>query len=843
MTLNNQPIDKVLELLKQINMTNDAVLKKALLEKFKKKFPENLDWLDMISEENSKQQEQGKEPFNNHLPDIEGFSLERVLGSGASGKVFSAIDLSTNKKVAIKVPMQFLTKDQMRRFQHESLLLSRLSHKNIARIHDVGLIENEQLPFISMEYVDGLKINNYCQQQGFNHRQIITLFKQVLDAVQYAHNQGVVHRDIKPDNILVDKEGIVKLLDFGIAMVTDNSTQQLTQLTKTGEIVGTLAYMSPEQVSGQNSQDTRTDVYSLGVVLYQLLSSSLPHKLDANQIFSAISQIIEDLPIKLKTQNNKVDLDLATIVHHAIEKNPDQRYQSPRDFKNDLDNWVDGNAITVKHNTLWHSVKYIAKKHKTLVAGSALAIVGLVTGLIFAISFALKEQQAREIAETSAKTSKKTVEFINELFASADPENAYGEKLTLLQVVDSADVALTGQMQGEEVVEANIRNTLANVFTSIGQYEKAQKQIDKVKQLLGNLDDLKSNRELKYHLVLNQIGINTYKNKYKENIEFIKQELGEGNFLEQEKLAIKTELANSLLSDGSLTEADMTIDKVLEEYQFLDLDNDSNELYAQVTKAMVLDKMGKFKESKTIYEKVKTRRLETVGIKHPKTLTLLNNLATVERNLGNTDKAIELLNQIVAIKKEVLGEAHLSTLVSQSNLLVIMIEDGQLQEADVFSLQLTNNLKQSLGALHPRTLEVKSMRAYLLEDLGKLEEAELNYKETLVQYDKAGTVSGTGLALLQNNLAMLLMKQAKFKESKTMFLDLIDNIDNSLGKEHVYFAIFIGNYGELLIKMKKFDEARPLLKQSLEKLTATFGETHQRTVKAKERLDLLPKNE
>ena len=312
----NNNTEEIIKALQNISAAKNQEAKTVLIAKFKHDFPENLDWLDMLADD----KEKAFEKYQSHLPEISGYEIIKSIGSGASGQVFLAKDLTNNKKVAIKVPMVFLTADQMHRFEHESRLLSRLSHPNIAHIDKTGLIEKDNLPYIVMEYVNGKNIHRYCRDKNLGFKQIIELFKQVLDAVQYAHNKGIVHRDLKPENILVNENGEVKLLDFGIALTTDNSTQQLTQLTKTGEIVGTLAYMSPEQVSGHDELDTRADVYSLGVILYQLLSDSLPYEVDAGKIFSAISQIIEDLPKKLTTQNQKVDARLATIVHHAIEK-------------------------------------------------------------------------------------------------------------------------------------------------------------------------------------------------------------------------------------------------------------------------------------------------------------------------------------------------------------------------------------------------------------------------------------------------------------------------------------------------------------------------------------------
>ncbi len=845
--------EAIIKALQNISAAKEQGIKEVLIAKFKNDFPDNQDWLDMFSDNSVNEFEK----YQAQLPEIEGYEILKNIGSGASGKVFLARDLSTDELVAIKIPMLFLSPEQMHRFAHESRMLSRLSHPNIARIDKTGMIIQDELPFIVMEYVKGKTIHQHCKDNQYNFKKIIELFKQVLDAVQYAHNKGIVHRDIKPENILVNEQGEVKLLDFGIALATNNATQQLTQLTKTGEIVGTLAYMSPEQVSGNDDLDTRADVYSLGVVLYQLLSDSLPYQVDAGKIFAAISQIIEDLPKKLTTQNHKVDANLATIVHHAIEKSPEERYQSPRDFKNDLDNWIKGEGISVKQQSLWYSLKHLAKQHKAIVTGAALAVLGLILGLVFAVSFAfkeqkaraladslaIKEQNARHIAQTNEKTSQKTIEFINELFASADPEKIYGEKLTLLQVIDNAENTLKSELKNEFEVEVKIRETIIGVYFSLGQIDKVKKQMLKIKKVIPEIKSLESQKTHKFNLVMLQSGINIYENKFEKNIKYLERLVKSHEFDKQRISFLQVELSNSLFSSGKLESGLALITSTLDELYNTPNVDDKVLHNALSSKAMILDKMGDFKKSKHIYEKLKDSSIKAYGMKHPKTLTLFNNLATVERGLGHLAEAEKLFKKIIKIKQEVLGKNHLSTLVSQSNLLAIIVEQKKLQEADSFSLELTKKLEKSLGLTHKRTLEVNNMRAYLLEDLGKLAEAEKIYRSTLNKYKMDGVTTGPGLISLQNNLAMLLMKQSKYQESDKIFSQLIDNINVSLGKEHIYYPIMIGNYGELLLKMKRYKQAKPLLELSIKRLTQAFGENHQRTIKAKKRLVELAKHE
>ncbi|MEZ5496211.1 MAG: serine/threonine-protein kinase [Gammaproteobacteria bacterium] len=828
------------EIARRLEEIQKSSEKKSLIEKFKNDFPDKIEWLNAFSHDDAKKYQSSK-----NVPEINGFQIQKVIGMGANGKVFLATENQTGESFAIKIPLQLLSEDQMHRFHHESRLLSSLTHKNIAQVYQTGVIENSELPYIVMEYVEGENIFYYCQNHTLTSQQKVKLFIQILDAIQYAHNRGIVHRDIKPDNILVTKDQQVKLLDFGIATATENSTQQLTQLTKTGQIVGTLAYMSPEQVSGLDTLDTRADVYSLGVVLYQLLSGSLPFKIDANQIFSAISKIIEDLPTKITAANNSVDSELATIVHHSIEKKADNRYQSANEFKRDLLNWLNDEPISVKSNyTLWYTLRHLARKHRALFTGTILAILGLISGLVFAISFAVKEQQARKIAETNALTNQRTVDFINEIFSSADPENVYGEELTVLQLIDNAERSLEYQLQGETEVEARIRTTIAGVYAGLNQTESALKQLEKVRNLLPELKEVQNYHDFYYAVNFIEGKINLALNNTNENIELLNQLIKESENYPVDKHQAQVALANTYLQAGDVDRAQVLLEEITQAPVSEDFPlNHISRLFAQNSYALLFDKLGNYKKSKELYEKNLISHIEFYGEHHMQTLIIRNNLATVEVRMGNTQRAEEMFRKVIEGKSEILGEYHLSTMVSKANLLSVLVTSEQFELADEYSKQLLADLEQHIGELHPRTLDVKNMRAYLLEDMGQLSEAEQLYRTTLKQYSENGIVKGPELFSLQNNLAMLLMKEEKLDESKQIFAELLENIEEYLGKEHIYYAIFIGNYGELLMKLKEFKAAKPLLQKSHDKIVESFGENHQRSIKAKKRLEQLAQSE
>ena len=275
------------------------------------------------------------------LPErIGDYEIVRLIGQGGMGVVYEARQQSPRRSVAIKLlhPMH-ATPDRLRRFRRESELLGRLQHPGIAQIFEAGTYEagRGMQPFFAMELVEGVDIRKHCEQHELDRCQRIELLARVADAVQYAHERSVIHRDLKPDNVLVSSDGLPRVLDFGIARASSQSATLSTIVTEEGQLVGTLAYMAPEQLSQATDAVTpQIDVYALGVLAFELLVGRLPHALEDLSISQTIALLATTEAPRASTLNAELRGDVETILGKALESDPQRRYASASALAGDL---------------------------------------------------------------------------------------------------------------------------------------------------------------------------------------------------------------------------------------------------------------------------------------------------------------------------------------------------------------------------------------------------------------------------------------------------------------------------------------------------------------------------
>jgi formylglycine-generating enzyme required for sulfatase activity len=304
------------------------------------------------------------------------------------GVVYLAEQATPRRLLALKVLRDGVSGDSLTRFRREIEVLGRLCHPGIAQIHDAGVEATDagERPWFAMEYVEGRPLLVHARAERPTPRQAVELFLQVCDAVQAAHEAGVLHRDIKPENILVGPGGRARLVDFGVARLTRSDLRAATLHTATGELVGTLAYMSPEQTAGGSEPlDARSDVYALGIVLYELLTGELPYTTSSSLVHELVRAIREEDPRPLTTHRSGLDFDLGTIVGKALEKAPARRYQSAAALAADLRRYLANEPVLARRPSAIYQLTKFARRHRGLVVGMVATFFALTAGLVTAL--------------------------------------------------------------------------------------------------------------------------------------------------------------------------------------------------------------------------------------------------------------------------------------------------------------------------------------------------------------------------------------------------------------------------------------------------------------------------
>ena len=422
------------------------------------------------------------------------FQVRRLIASGGMGSVYEGQQQNPRRSVAIKVISASVDSEEAAgRLRYEAQLLARLRHPGIAEIYEAGTYtqDGKQLPYFAMEYIPNARsITGYANEKNLSLRDRLELFAEACDAVHHGHQRSIVHRDLKPANILVDSNGRVRVIDFGIARATDADLKQTSIQTEVGQLVGSAAYMSPEQFEADPRDiDTRSDVYALGVVLYELLAGVMPYDAQSKSIYEVALLIKDEQPPPLRTKNPQCKGELEVIVDKALRKDRSQRYESTHGLAADIRRYLAGEAIAAKPQSMKYQLQVFTRRNKALVGMAVAVLVLLVAGISITSWLYVSVRQERERTAAQAESAARARDFLTEAMRSFappgfDPLPGVGE------ICDRTAAELEGKFDDSPETEADVRMSLAKAYARLRRLPEAelhyQRAIELRKSVLGS---------------------------------------------------------------------------------------------------------------------------------------------------------------------------------------------------------------------------------------------------------------------------------------------------------------------------------------------------------------------
>lgn len=410
---------------------------------------------------------------------IGGYRILGLLGRGGMGDVYHAEQTDPiRREVAIKRAAQGLDAEAvLARFEVESQALAQMEHPGIARVFDAGT-DVDGRPYFVMELVRGQPITEFCSDRHLSRRERLRLFCSVCYATQHAHQKGILHRDLKPSNILVYEElggPVAKVIDFGIAKPLADCSR--ADITREGQVLGTIEYMSPEQLAGKPvSTDTRSDVYALGAVLHELLTGALPHDVRGKSLLEAIRVVTNDSSSwKRGTRPAGLDEDLLMIIDRAIARDPDCRYPTAAALAQDIERWLAGQPVDARPPSTTYILRKLAARNRVPALLAATLFVLSIASTIGLAGMYRTERRAHARAQTEAAKARAVSGFLSDMLASVEGE---GRDVTLREVISAAARRVERHRGAEPEIEASVRSALGAAYTAMSEFEMAETQLE-----------------------------------------------------------------------------------------------------------------------------------------------------------------------------------------------------------------------------------------------------------------------------------------------------------------------------------------------------------------------------
>jgi serine/threonine protein kinase len=738
------------------------------------------------------------------------YRLLQLLGEGGFGSVFLAEQTEpVKRRVALKVIKQGMdTRQVIARFEQERQALAMMDHPSIAKVLEAGATETGR-PYFVMELVKGEPITAYCDKQNLPIAARLELFAQICSAVQHAHAKGIIHRDLKPSNVLVsveDGQPQAKVIDFGIAKAAAGNLTEKTLFTEHRQMIGTPEYMSPEQAEGSLDIDTRTDIYALGVLLYELLTGSTPF--DPRRLRSAafveVLRIIREVdPPSPSTRLSQSVATLSTVAAHrrtepkklgsilrgeldwivmkALEKDRQRRYETANGLAMDIRRYLAGEAVTAAPPSRVYRMRKFVRRHRVAVSAASLVAAALlvaVAGIAWQASVARAQRDKAE----------RIADFMAEMLRGVGPSVARGRDTTMLHEMMSAAAARIekGELASAPEAELRLRSTIGATFTELALYEEAEKMLAPAVPLARSLRA--GDREATAEALTN--------------------------------------LANLLDDRGDLEAAEPLYREALAMDRRLFPGDDARVATDLNNLAQLLEDRGDLAAAEPLARQALEMRRRLFPGDHIDVAESLNNLANLiggPRGRGDTAAALPLFREALAMNRRLFPGDHPRVAGSLNNLAVVLRNSGDLAGAEPLARETLEMRRRLFPGDHPYVATALNNLALLLQDRGDLVTPEALFRESLAMRRRLFPAGNSSVATDLYNLARLLQQRGDLEQAEPLLREAAELYERTQGKAYWPTGNARMSLGRLLVERRRFTQAEPELLAAEESFAAAQG--------------------
>jgi serine/threonine-protein kinase len=781
---------------------------------------------------------------------IGAYRIDRELGRGGMSRVFLAerADGQFEQQVAIKLLRPGLDSElDLERLRAERQILASLNHPNIARLLDGGVTE-EGLPYLVMEYIDGQPLDRYCEQHRLSVQQRVELFRAVAEATEYAHRNLVVHRDLKPSNILVTVTGTVKLLDFGLAKLLQPDSRRAMPTTRAGHGWMTPEYAAPEQVRG-GTVNTLTDVYQLGVVLYELLAGRLPFA-HHGSLFDLQTAVLREEPVlpsaavmrgqalgvpnessatpeprdDARTRSRALRGDLDAIVMKALQKEPDRRYASAAALREDVGRYLAGRAVFARPDTAGFRLRKFVRRHRGGVAVAAAVAIGLVLA-------GTREYRLRAVAQSEARTAGAVEQYLLTVFGAADPfvpQDTSATRSTARELLDRGVARLDTALAGQPAVRARLRTALGRVYVSLGLNDQAAAQLQLA---LAEQRALTGDRHAATAAALDELGqLRSQQGRLEDADSLLATALGLRRSLlgsrDSNTAATMEHLAKVRRDRDEHAAAESLAREALVVRRALHGETALPTAASEHLLAEVLSSRGDDTAAAVQFRTALATRERLAGPNHPLVAVTLFNLALTERRLGHIAQAESLYRRTLAIQQRGLGEDHPAVATTLNGLADLLQKAAsRSDEAESLLRQALAINRRRYGEQHPEVSTNLGNLAVVVRERGDYDEAEKLLRQALAIDEAILGPDHTYVGYDLNELAVVLRLRGRPDSAASILRRVLALSIRRAGAGHRNTVAVKVNLGRALRESGRYEDAAALFREALAQLPGDNPDT------------------